>query len=327
MSGGLFIAARSGDTARLRELLSRPDASFSPAEADEAGRTAIFYAQLAGHAEATALLTRHGWSPMERTNTFDGPGGRLMFWSDPSGVRVRQLRPPREPAPMVNWGAPSPHAVAQAGHDEREAAAAARAAGQPPAPQLTKELPKSRKKETVAFRKALRKAEYHRGGNTSSGGPDHPFYARKRPGIGKACAKPGLRRVRDEVEEEQEDEAELEQWEEAEADRHPGQRDEAHGEAPAAVPIPVSRTGVSGALASVQVSGPSFPAVGGQEGQRMMCGDEQWVVVPPPAQRRSSSRSSSGGESWLDVDGDGAGAAGVQLPAFDGERGGRGIML
>jgi len=295
MGEALFTAARTGDTARLNAILEQSGVTLSPLDTDEAGRTAIFYSQLSGHAEATQLLEEHGWKPMDKANLFAGPGGRLCFWSDPSGVRVRQLRP-REPTPMVNWAVKRPVVVQATAQAARQVA------------DRRKREPLSHKKAAVAFRKKMRAAEYHllvRTGSMAISGADHPMYPRRVYGGGRSrrgCAKPSLRRVR---EGEDEREEELQLWEEAAAAAaEQDDEDEDHEAVPPA-PVPVLRTGVSEVLASVQVSEHRSAAGGG----------ELWEMVP--MMRRESSSSSS----WLEVEleegeQEQEEEGSIQLPAF-----------
>lgn len=296
MSHLLFIAARTGDAPALHRLLTDHSDDLIRDEVDDAGRTAIFYAQLGGHVDAVTLLSQHGWTPMDKSNMFEGPGGRLCFWSEPKGVRVRQLR---QHAPLVNWDAPQPrvpwsmvHSVASGDTEGR------------PFPAHV-----SRKKETVAFRKRQRQARYRSVQNSFVAlGMDHPMYPRKAEHSSKrrrarGAALPTLRRIKDELDDydtvETNMDEELDEEDEVEAE------DAVQGSSEG--PVPVSRSGLSGVMAATTMPDDEAPMHG--EG-----GDAEWVLVP--VMRRYSSSSSS----FLEVEREDSPPAVVSLPAFDGEQ-------
>ena len=79
MDEALHAAAASGNLEVCRALLEADDRPEANAP-DSAGRSAIFYAQLAGHQQIANLLAFHGWTRMPEGNLHRGPGGRFMFW-------------------------------------------------------------------------------------------------------------------------------------------------------------------------------------------------------------------------------------------------------
>ena len=87
----LRLRLRYGPNGRITVIAT---ALVGPDKPDASGRTALFYAQLNGHAEIVALLQSKGWSPMPTSNVFEGPGGRKMFWTDPKGAGAQAAAKP-----------------------------------------------------------------------------------------------------------------------------------------------------------------------------------------------------------------------------------------
>jgi hypothetical protein len=89
----IFGAAAAGDLEQVhRELARALGLGVNIVDcADEAGRTACFYAQLRGHEHIAALLAARGWTAMDSSSLFTTSGGRVCFWHEPK--LPRRLRP------------------------------------------------------------------------------------------------------------------------------------------------------------------------------------------------------------------------------------------
>lgn len=82
---GLFAAAAYGQYEEALRMLDTPDARGrypTPADTDEYGHTACFYAQMMQHDDIVGLLVSRGWAAMPAQNFFIGPGGRRCYWSE-----------------------------------------------------------------------------------------------------------------------------------------------------------------------------------------------------------------------------------------------------
>lgn len=87
----LHAAAAEGDIKRCATLLAG-DSPPLPNAPDSEGRSAIFYAQVRGHAGVAKLLSTNGWTPMPEHNLWlGGPGGRAMWWSAGSWAVARPI--------------------------------------------------------------------------------------------------------------------------------------------------------------------------------------------------------------------------------------------
>jgi hypothetical protein len=79
-SKNMHAAAVAGELSHVLDLLDNgpPLERNAP---DSAGRSAIFYAQLLGHASIVKLLSERGWTKMPEGNMARAPGNRSMWWT------------------------------------------------------------------------------------------------------------------------------------------------------------------------------------------------------------------------------------------------------
>lgn len=161
----LHAMAARGNLHALKDLLAQPEHN-QPNAPDAEGRTAIFYAQVHGHAEVVTLLEQHGWTRMPEGNLWRGPGGRAMWWSSGHWATARPLPSMHSYPANVYGGASSSTAKAE--------------------PQM------SERTWRMTQRQQRRQYEY-RNGLLSTHGPKHKLYMRKAVG-GRAAAnvKPAL---------------------------------------------------------------------------------------------------------------------------------------
>ena len=164
-----FKAAQSGDTDKLQEILTAGEATIG--ETDANGRTAIFYSQMRGHLDACVFLASHGEVPMDPSNLFEGPGGRLNFWQE----RMRQ----RPRAPALHW---SEQAKQMTNWTVRRAPEPV-PAGPEPAPRKVR-VRLGHKKDAVAERQRTRQLAYH--SHTTRAGKAHPFYTPRVWGVSRS---------------------------------------------------------------------------------------------------------------------------------------------
>ena len=112
----LHAAAATGELSHVRNLLDNGP-PFQKNAPDSAGRSAIFYAQLLGHADIVKLLSKRGWMKMPEGNRARAPGGRSMWkTSGPwivapmalsSGLFFCAAAPPYPPAQPPTCHAPA----------------------------------------------------------------------------------------------------------------------------------------------------------------------------------------------------------------------------
>jgi len=74
----LHAAAAAGELSHVLDLLDNGP-PFQKNAPDSAGRSAIFYAQLLGHADIVKLLSKRGWTKMPEGNIARAPGDRSMW--------------------------------------------------------------------------------------------------------------------------------------------------------------------------------------------------------------------------------------------------------
>jgi len=84
----LHAAAAAGELSHVLALLDKgpPLQKNAP---DSAGRSAMFYAQLLGHANIVKLLSERGWTKMPEGNMARAPGDRSMWWTSGPWITAR----------------------------------------------------------------------------------------------------------------------------------------------------------------------------------------------------------------------------------------------
>ena len=153
----LHRAAAAGDVEQVVRCL-RADPKPEPNAPDEAGRTAMFYAQVRQHHHIVNVLEGAGWMRMPEGNVFAGPGGRAMWWN--SGVWATAR-------PQCHRVALPKAVVVQPFYAQRTERT------------LAKEAPKVEpaRKERIRSRHLRRSFDYRCESNTV--GPGHRWYLRK----------------------------------------------------------------------------------------------------------------------------------------------------
>ena len=84
----MHAAAVAGELSHVLALLDKgpPLQKNAP---DSAGRSAMFYAQLLGHANIVKLLSERGWTKMPEGNMARAPGDRSMWWTSGPWITAR----------------------------------------------------------------------------------------------------------------------------------------------------------------------------------------------------------------------------------------------
>lgn len=178
----LHRAAQAGDLDAVNAILAAlvQDGRLPTNEPDDEGKSAIFYAQVAGHEAIVNILAEAGWTKMPQGNLFTSGSGRPMFWQY-DGAAVK--------APRV--ASPFPHSKATSQSSSLLMRFIKKPLGldaQPPvrSPALRAASKRAHRQHQKAF------AAVQAGSQYNAVGAAHQLYVRKQQGTQKKSRRPAL---------------------------------------------------------------------------------------------------------------------------------------